>query len=167
MFGGSCARTASYAALRYTGQGRKMSVGEGGSLTGGLSEDCKRCMHFLLYECNGIIAGKCDNYKEMKKRVPHSQEKVDIHGQKVMIDKDFMNLISELNKLGLNTTSSCQGSTKAVDNRMDYDPAYVVFDMRGNTFNYDMIRDTMTIYWNRSPTNFMTKIPKGQISNEP
>jgi hypothetical protein len=54
----------------------------------------------------------------------HEEVDLELGAKKVKIDKKIASLVAEMNKLGLETTESCEGR----DN--PYEPAYIAIDLR-------------------------------------
>lgn len=86
----------------------------------------------------------------MKKRTIHEEENVDINRNNISVDKDIILLISELNRLGLETCACCEGEKDEIYEDTGDDLAYVSICLKNARFDYHIDDDILTIRWNRS-----------------
>lgn len=84
-------------------------------------------------------------------RIVHKQENIEINGNTVPIDKGIVLLISELNRVGLETHASCEGSDPGDENDDNF--AYISILLKNAHFDYNIDRDILTIRWNRYKTH--------------
>lgn len=77
-----------------------------------------------------------------------------VDGSTVLIDKEMVGLIRQLNKLGLKTSACCEGDKIHRYSQKDF--AYVTIKFGDNqNFEYSLDDNTITLRWNRSQKKYI------------
>ncbi|HUU89033.1 MAG TPA: hypothetical protein VMX17_14960 [Candidatus Glassbacteria bacterium] len=81
------------------------------------------------------------------------QSEIEINGETLIADNDFIPILKELNKIGLKTVEHCHGRKISHDENDPHKPlAYITFDIpeRGSVYiNKFKDKTLLTINWER------------------
>lgn len=76
---------------------------------------------------------------------------VELNGETVEVDEEFVPVIKELNKLGLKTVYCCSGHPE--DGNPKSHNAYIVVDMNAPGVFVALDKGLLNIHWTRSDSN--------------
>lgn len=89
---------------------------------------------------------KLQSNRDLRIRFDHDTDVIDINNKEIEIDKEMVNLIKELNRLGLKTMWCCQGDTKRRKNGI-MERAYISID--NSNINLEFEKDKIILRWKR------------------